>query len=277
MQLEYRRHIEPFFTQRFSGAAAIYSLRKLSPTATNCIRVRRSSDNAEQDIGFVLNRLDIASLLSFVGAGSGFVTVWYDQSGLGNDLTQTTAARQPRIVNSGTLETQLGLPCLRFVSASIHFMASAVIPNQTVSNLWHGIVTSTTNTNTLQSHSFISNGIISLSNIQHQLNRVYVFSGLSGYASNTNTNTKLIEHVFNGAGGTDATNLLEYINNAQQTLTFSGTRLSSITTSSHVIQIGGYSGAYLNGSISELMYYFTDTANTRAEMARNINRYYGIY
>ena len=89
----------------YSGAAAAYSLRKLRTAYIgNAIRVRRSSDNTEQDFGFVSNVLDTASLLTFCGAGSGFVTTWYDQSGNAKNSTQTTAANQPRIVNAGVLD-----------------------------------------------------------------------------------------------------------------------------------------------------------------------------
>jgi len=89
----------------YSGAAVAYSLRKLRSAYTgNAIRVRRSSDNTEQDFGFVSNVLDTASLLTFCGAGSGFVTTWYDQSGNAKNSTQTTAANQPRIVNAGVLD-----------------------------------------------------------------------------------------------------------------------------------------------------------------------------
>jgi hypothetical protein len=89
----------------YPNAAVAYSLRKLRKTYTgNAIRVRRSSDNTEQNIGFVGNDLDTASLLSFVGAGNGFVTTWYDQSGNAKNTTQSTAANQPRIVNAGVLD-----------------------------------------------------------------------------------------------------------------------------------------------------------------------------
>jgi hypothetical protein len=89
----------------YPNAAVAYSLRKLRNTYTgNAIRVRRSSDNAEQNIGFIGNDLDTVSLLSFVGAGNGFVTTWYDQSGNSKDATQATAANQPRIVNAGSLD-----------------------------------------------------------------------------------------------------------------------------------------------------------------------------
>jgi hypothetical protein len=52
----------------YTGAAVAYSLRKLRTAYTGAaIRVRRSSDNAEQDINFVGGDLDTQSLLDFVG------------------------------------------------------------------------------------------------------------------------------------------------------------------------------------------------------------------
>lgn len=83
---------------------AVHSLRRMVNSATNSIRVRRSSDNAEQDIGFVGNSLDTTSLASFVGANSAYVTKFYDQTGGGFDLVQATNSKQPRIVNAGTYD-----------------------------------------------------------------------------------------------------------------------------------------------------------------------------
>lgn len=99
----------------YTGAAAAYSLRLLRTAyAGSAIRVRRSSDNAEQDIGFVSGVLDTASLLTFCGVGDGFVTTWYDQSGNVNDITNTTASNQPPIVLSGSTILKNGKPTLSF-------------------------------------------------------------------------------------------------------------------------------------------------------------------
>jgi hypothetical protein len=65
--------------------------------------VRRSSDNAEQDINFVGGDLDTSSLLTFCGAGNGFITTWYDQSTNANNANQATALSQAQIVSSGAL------------------------------------------------------------------------------------------------------------------------------------------------------------------------------
>jgi hypothetical protein len=97
-------------------ATAAYGLRRLYTSWTGAaIRVRRSSDDAEADIGFKANGdLDTVALLDFVGNGSGFVTTWYDQSGNGHHATQGTAANQPQIVSNGVIETQNGRPAVVF-------------------------------------------------------------------------------------------------------------------------------------------------------------------
>jgi hypothetical protein len=93
-----------FLLDNYPNAAAAYSLRKLRSAYTgNAIRVRRASDNTETDIGFSSANLDTLALTSFCGSGDGFVTTWYDQSGNGNNITQTTATQQPQIVSSGSV------------------------------------------------------------------------------------------------------------------------------------------------------------------------------
>lgn len=116
---------------------AVHSLRKLISTATTAIRVRRSSDNAEQDIGFTGDALDTAALASFVGANSAYVTTFYDQTGNGYPKTQTTAANQPRIVNAGVYDGMLVYdgsddamvtPTLPFATSYVGLFLKAKLP-----------------------------------------------------------------------------------------------------------------------------------------------------
>ena len=90
--------------------AANYQLRRERRIYTgNAMRVRRSSDNAEADIGFTANGdLDTSALQAHVGSGDGFITTWYDQSGNGRNAAQTTPAAQPRIVSNGAIVTENG-------------------------------------------------------------------------------------------------------------------------------------------------------------------------
>ena len=117
-------NIGDYFTQNtplldtYTGAAAAYSLRRLSSSYSgSAIRVRRSSDNTEQDIGFnVFGELDTVSLLAFAGQSLGvFVKVWYDQSSNGVNVTQTNTGKQPQIVSSGTVIVEAnGKPAIKF-------------------------------------------------------------------------------------------------------------------------------------------------------------------
>ena len=102
-----------------ASAAGAYSLRKLRGAYGGAaIRVRRSTDNAELDIGFAPDgSFDASALTGFIGAASGFVAAWYDQSGNGLDMTQATAGSQPRIVAAGAMETRNGLAAILFASS----------------------------------------------------------------------------------------------------------------------------------------------------------------
>ncbi len=109
-----------------------HSLRRLRSAYTGpAIRVRRSSDNTEQDINFASDgQLDTTALMAFAGAGvSAYVVTWYDQSGFSRHFTQATAASQPRIVNNGTIDVLNSKPVVLFdnsVTANDYFTSSAV-------------------------------------------------------------------------------------------------------------------------------------------------------
>ena len=112
----------------YPNAAAAYSLRLLSNTYTgSAIRVRRASDNTEQDIGFVANELDTSALTTFCSGTDGFVKTWYDQSGNARNATQTTAASQPQIVSSGSVILENGKPIL--IGDSNNFYSIALLFN----------------------------------------------------------------------------------------------------------------------------------------------------
>jgi hypothetical protein len=51
-------------------------------------------------------------------APSAFVTTWYDQSGNGRDVIQPATANQPKIINSGKMSLQNGLPAISLDGSS---------------------------------------------------------------------------------------------------------------------------------------------------------------
>lgn len=89
-----------------------YSLRNLTSTTTNVIRVRRSTDNLESD--FSASDITDGTLASFCGEGNkGSVVKWYDQTG-SDDLKNATALEQPLIVEDGAVILENGKPCIKF-------------------------------------------------------------------------------------------------------------------------------------------------------------------
>jgi hypothetical protein len=94
--------LDPYTTSLWSAGGIT---RLLSSYSGSLIRVRRSSDNAEQDIGYAAGgALDTTALASFVGANSAFVTTLYDQTGNSRHWVQATSGLQPRIVNAGVYD-----------------------------------------------------------------------------------------------------------------------------------------------------------------------------
>jgi hypothetical protein len=112
---------EEFLLDLYPDALFAYSVRKLRAGYSGfALRVRRSSDNAQQDIGFDgSGNIDETALTDFVGASNGFVVTWYDQSVNGNDVTQSTASSQPRIVNSGIITKDNSIPTVSSVVGTV--------------------------------------------------------------------------------------------------------------------------------------------------------------
>ena len=95
----------------------VYSLRKMSCLYVgSAIRVRSSAAGTPtMDIGFTsAGDLDTATLKTFVGANSAYITTWYDQSLNAYHATQTITASQPRIINAGVIDRQNGRPAFSF-------------------------------------------------------------------------------------------------------------------------------------------------------------------
>jgi hypothetical protein len=88
----------------FPVPTGAYSFRKLTQTATLSARIRRASDSAPLDVGFLGFVPGIgapwneAAAASHCAATSCFLVTWYDQTGAGRDWTQGTGGNQIPIV-----------------------------------------------------------------------------------------------------------------------------------------------------------------------------------
>lgn len=264
----------PLLLDTYSGAAVAYSLRRLSNTYTgNAIRVRRSSDNTSQDIGFKADgTLDTATLLSFVGVGNGFITTWYDQSGNNRDAIQVTASNQPQIVSSGNVLLQDGKPTVTFT------------PSQTLA------------TNSL-SLSFYNCGISYVSRNISGIGAVGIFGyGTNGQSNQTRylgTYINTLTFIYYGAdsqsnvSGMGDTKLSLYsLNYQSNTVNFykNGTTQNASTptisnTTTSRFSINDIYGRGDRGTInfSEGIFYTSSQSTNMAGIRSNQNSYYSIY
>lgn len=136
---------------------AAFGLRKLRSAYTGAaVRVRRTTDNVEQDIGFdAAGNLDTAAMSSFLGAANGRVRTWYDQSGNGRNFGNSVTTTQPIIYDSSVGGTLLnnGRPTLSMVNQGMvavsQWFANAdqycsIVVDSRGTGAFYGIITSRT-------------------------------------------------------------------------------------------------------------------------------------
>lgn len=145
-----QKRIQSYLLDTYTDAAMAYSLRKLrSDYSGYCIRVKRSSDNADQDIGFVNGVLNETALTSFIGSGDGRVVTWYDQSGNGHDALSYVASRAPLIVVSGSVNKLNDKPALlcdlnTSLYSGVTFFAASNILGSSYENMTFSVHNETT-------------------------------------------------------------------------------------------------------------------------------------
>lgn len=258
----------------YTNAAAAYSVRKLRAAYTgSAIRVRRSSDNTEQDIGFdVSGNLDESALTTFVGANNGFVTTWYDQSGNSRNANQSTAGNQPQIVSSGSVITLTGVgspkPVIHFYGLGKKFVFTSSIDGSLYTSFNTSKFSGTGGSGFYAGSS--SSGKtpytpLPLTTAGYFMSR----SGTTGYRHNMITNNyELLSCVAPQSGA-----LLFYINNNSKSLT-------TITdgSSPSFIGIGTRSDIAIDNSYcNEFIIYTSDMSSNITGINTNINNYYAIY
>lgn len=265
----------PALLDLYPNAAAAYSLRKLRSGYTgSAIRVRRSSDNTEQDIGFTsTGDLDTTALTTFVGANNGFVTTWYDQSGNGNNATQVDSTAQPVIFSGGTVVNVNNKPAIDFDGLNDFFTTTNYFNSNPVSLFFITKLDDPTNTNkngifnANTSQIFASSNGIRLDNFSG--NSRWGVNGTFLIASNTSTTIQL-----RSAFANSISNDL-YVNNS---LLITGSGSTPNFTSVTNTNIGRmFDSVYLDGIIQEAIIYNSNQSPNRIGIKTNINSYYGIY
>ena len=260
----------------YPNAAAAYSLRKLkSSYSGSAIRVRRSSDNTEQDIGFVGNNLDTAGMKTFVGANSGFVTTWYDQSGNARNATQTTAANQPSIITSGVIERKDGDIGLFFNRTNSNFLITAYsdVNGFSVFMAIHTIG----NNNTNDRLGIFHNAVFELG----RLSASYGFRTMPTDAAVVTTSPSVVQYVTGSSSFSANSSYIAYGgwagNNTVVRFRRNGIDNANSSTSGSTMRTQSTTPAYYTGYFYEAIIYPDDQYSDRIGIETNINNYYGLY
>jgi len=254
----------------YTGAAAAYSLRLLSTSYTgSAIKVRRASDNTEQDIGFSNNELDTTTLASFCSGTNGFVTTWYDQSGNGNNATQTTAANQPQIVSSGSVILEGAKPIVSYLST-----ANCQLKTTASFSISSPLQTFIVGKNTRAVSAFPYY-------YDFQTNRAILYyaddvtpkglassNGLQINSGDTSTSQGIFETLYNGSSS------YIYKNNS---LLISGDTGTNGASGVMFLGTRNNNGQNLHGGFQEFILYPSSQSSNRTGITTNINGFYSIY
>ena len=271
-----------FLLDAYPSAAAAYSLRKLRSAYTgSAIRVRRSSDNTEQDIGFTSSgNLNTTSLTTFCSGGEGFITTWYDQSGNAKNATQTTASNQPLIVFAGSVINVNSKPSIDFGLTSASYFLQVPTATLTATNLLSYFHVAKVNTFTNSNAGVFaptSTNSVGIEILQHDVISTPSLLRLNGVAKNTTTNnlwTNNAQGMFSFV--TNATDTKAYKNNSNVTLA-NNSAMGNLSYTG-IYAIGRYAGPnYMSGNFQELIIYQIDQNSNLTGIQNNINSYYAIY
>jgi hypothetical protein len=259
------------------NSAFALSMRKLRSSYTgSAIRVRRSSDNAEQDIGFdALGNLDTSSLNSFCSGTNGFVRTWYDQTGNGRDATQTTSANQPQIYKSATgIVTQNSLPSIEFSSTGTITMTGTYAVNglNTMNLTLVGRGTQTGNQSSARGAIYWTESG-SWGSIYFGFNQDFVLGRFGTGQANNNIGGSLSSSTALRYGNQikDSTVEYVYVNNALRTQPTSRLTPIANTNSTYNLNYGQY-GCYL----SEVIVWSSTELAELSLINQNIANFYSI-
>jgi hypothetical protein len=259
----------------YPNSAAAYSVRLLkSDYAGSTMEVRRSSDNALQDIGFDANGdLDTTSLLSFVGEGDGFIRTWYDQSGNAYNATQTTTSAQPQIVSSGVISNKNSKPAIdfsggnwkldanaaasEFAGTDVNFESFSVLSGDgSLNKSFFSLAAASGNTTSLQLRTIRDDA--STNNDKSTTTQITNQSLVSVLGTPSDYNIYVDGTADAGNPNTASLGLCSF---AKATI---GNDARAVS-------------AYWGGTIQELVFYNTDQSSNRTGIETNQNDYYTIY
>jgi hypothetical protein len=265
--------VAPGLLDAYSSAAAAYSLRNLSwAYGGPVVRVRRSSDNAEQD--FTATQVTDGTLTTFCGSGNGFVRTWYDQSGNGRNIGQATNAAQPALLTNGLLLVDLAnKPKIDFTSTT-NLTSGFPVSGVTVIEIVRFDTAAGNGFIGLSTRVASNQGFASDNQNNNYLMRAFGSTGtialsVAGVAQSRNLYfTRLVDGAFqlwsNGSLGSSLSSTIGYVSQSNQGFCLG-------------LPTGSTGGTNFRGSYTEIIIYPSDVSTNRIAIESNINAHYAIY
>lgn len=215
---------------------------------------------------------------------SGYVATWYDQSGTGRNLSQTTLANQPAILNAGVITRHNGNPAVKFDGTNDYLIENtlpisnpssfSIVASRSASGGFSGYQRILNLSATGDSYGYIGtlNG-----DIATFVGNGTTWNDITANSPANNLGTSNVANIISGTIATGVSGLNSFRNGAVLTA-----KNGTMASSTGFILGGAYSGGsgtnqIWNGSISDVVYFNSAINNTRRILIENdYSQYYGI-
>ena len=260
----------------------MYSLRYLN-RAYNGDVILAYLDSSGATQGFTPTEIVDGTLTTFAAGdtsnGRVRVKTFYDQSGDGNDASQTSRYNMPVIVEGGTINTLNGtdLPALDFDGTNDFMPLNSALPDIRIGHCSSFCVGEFDGTTLSSLEMMLSLGWTNAS-ARWFAPAGYLGEYLFGYASTWNeqevSGLDTDPHLHTAIAGSDQGDWRCFIDGDQE-----GTATRQVRSSAGTYGIGGASSVSsyaLDGRVAEVLVFDGDCSTTRAAIEKNIMDYYNI-
>ena len=266
---------------------AAWSLREIASNYVNqnIIEVERSSGTPATSY-FTATEITDSTLTTWVGAGNdGRVITLVDQTGNGNDLVDSAGVERPRIVISGSLVTDDGLPAMDYAGASessVQLRTAATnswlagtdfsvfcVANSAIASRTQYIWSNSLNT-TGQKRGFFGSATDQLG---------MVFWGSSVNLGSWTSGSQSVTSVVATGMLTGQSHVVDlWVDGSAQT-GWSGTGKTTPSAAEFVLgerAVGGQANQDFDGKIVECIVFASDQTSNRSAIDSNITTHYGL-
>jgi hypothetical protein len=263
------RFSQDLLLEDFPGAAAAYSLRKISADYTgDAIRIREDGTDTETDIGFDADgNLNTAAIASWCGSNNGFVVTWYDQSGNSRDATAAADSNEPQIYDGTDGQiTENGKPAIQWTTSHA-LQTAATLPAADLNEYSVTLVFS--GGSGFQVPAKVIQGSTYVYPVEINSGQYWVRWG-DATSRTSLASTDAGQHLVAVYGRDSATTSYAYWDGSQISITNSGRAVAV----NHSIIFGNGGGSAFAGKLQEHIVWHSDQFSNRTDIEADISAYW---